>query len=70
MESKLQRATYIGSMPHLVGKTARLMEDCESRSRGVLAQFNDVSLKEAFGWHSFYAYEFHVDAEEGAEEGE
>ena len=55
---KMKHQIYVGSDPELKGKTALVMDDPESTTRGVLAQFDDMSLKQAFNWWFFYSYDF------------
>lgn len=44
---------------HLKGKTALIREG--SASDRVLAQFDDVTVPEAFGWHEFMRDEFSIE---------
>lgn len=62
----MKHLQYIGTDERLQGKTALVKDDPESRSRGVLAQFDDLSLREAFNWWPFYSWEFSAlpDSEE------
>jgi len=60
----MKHGTYISNREDLKGKTALIMDDPESNTRGVLAQFDDLSLREAFNWWSFYSYEFRYDEKE------
>lgn len=51
-------ATYIGRRHyHLQGKTALVRR---KGRRHLLAQFDDTSLPQAFGWHKFQRKEFKV----------
>lgn len=52
----LRKMIYVGARPDLNGKTALVLP---SGFRGhVKAQFDDVELKEAFGWHYFPSWCF------------
>ncbi len=52
-------ATYSGKDERLRGKRALLT--CEDAARGMLkAQFDDVNLPEAFGWHNFSIFDFDI----------
>ena len=57
----MDHGVYIGSDTSLLGKGALVMDDPESSTRMVLAQFDDISLPEAFGWHPFFSYDFRMD---------
>lgn len=48
-----------GLHPHLKGKTA-LLRDWDS-DEYILAQFNDLSVREAYGWYPFPRTSFTVD---------
>lgn len=61
LRTTMRHGIYIGNDPRYLNKTALIMDDPESCSRGVLVQFDDRSLKEAYGWWSFYNYEFRED---------
>lgn len=54
----MKHLKYIGKDKRLFGETALVRDDPESRSRGVLAQFDNTRLPEAFKWWPFYSYEF------------
>jgi hypothetical protein len=56
----MKHGTYINpndAYPHLEGKTAILQD----YSTFIMAQFDDMTLTEAFGWHSFAKEDFKVD---------
>lgn len=62
----MKHGTYIGNDPILKGKTALIRDDLESSTRGVLVQFDDLTLPQQYthGWVSFYSYEFEYDKED------
>lgn len=70
----MEHGTYVGAETALIGKTALLRDDPESKSRMVLAQFDDVELvhkgnRLGYGWHSFYSYDFKHDPKVNFDEG-
>jgi len=69
VRSKMMKGTFIGNDSkdrHLKGKTALIRS---SPSLGVvLAQFDDTSLTEAFGWFEFFADDFAFNQKEETEE--
>ena len=58
----MEHKIYVGSCERLKGKTALVRDDpvtCDGGNRGLyLAQFDDMSLEEAFGWRPFEDGEF------------
>lgn len=56
-KAKCLSATYIGSSHELKDKTALILPHKEG-DRKVKAQFDDTTLPQAFGWHTFLATEF------------
>jgi hypothetical protein len=60
---KMLHGTYVGSDERLRGKTALLRAVFPlMRDAYVLAQFDDTSEPEAFGWHRFTVDDFELDA--------
>lgn len=57
----MKHALYVGKDPKFKNKCALIMDDPEADTALVLAQFDDCSLKEAYGWHSFEATEFEIE---------
>jgi hypothetical protein len=55
----MRHGTYIGKDKRLRGKTALVRDD--PMTEGMLAQFDDVYLPEAFDWWPFRADEFELD---------
>lgn len=49
-----------GAFPHLAGKRA-MLQPCTYYPDAILAQFNDTSLKEAYGWHVFETAQFEIE---------
>lgn len=54
------RKRYIGGIPHLLGKTARLQQRVGIPGQ-VMAQFEEQHLKEARGWWEFCETDFQSD---------
>ena len=48
----------LGRLPSHKGKTAMIIE--AEQAGIVLAQFDDTTLPEAFGWHPFLASDFEI----------
>ena len=60
---KMMHGVYLdaaGTSPHLKGKSA-ILRPSEQMGQ-ILAQFDDTSLSEAFGWHSFASECFELDS--------
>ena len=60
----MKHGTYIGHDPAFKDQCALIRDDPESRSSGVLVQFDDIKnlpLQYTHGWCSFYASEFKYD---------
>lgn len=49
---------YIGSDPTLKGKIALARTDVIPRLGQSYVQFNDVTIPQAFGWHTFNDHDF------------
>ena len=73
MNPPTMQGTYIGDRPELKGKTAILQEAKNhfalaqrngAGSLELLAQFDDRSLPEAYGWHKFECSDFIVGAQD------
>ncbi len=59
----MKHGTYVGPDSKLKGEKALVREDPESKTRGVLAQFDNLDLPKELthGWASFYAHDFELD---------
>jgi hypothetical protein len=57
----MNRQQYIGPIPHLRGRTAKVQAR-ETSPGQVMAQFEDAYLMEARGWWQFAAGDFQVRA--------
>ena len=60
----MKHGMYIGEESQFKGQWALIRDDLESRSGGVLVQFDNVKnlpLQYTHGWVSFYASEFKYD---------
>jgi hypothetical protein len=53
----VRTATYVGIRARLKGKTC-LIQDVEGVPGGCKVQFDDLRLKEAFGWWHFRKRDF------------
>jgi hypothetical protein len=53
----MSRRRYIGPIPHLYGKTARVRA-CLAAQNQVMAQFEEQYLQEARGWWQFSEADF------------
>lgn len=59
IEGRITHGIYEGSDPCLLGKRALIRTSPNYKDK-VLAQFDDTSLKEAFGWHAFDVEDFEL----------
>lgn len=55
---EMESHVYVGVRNRLFGKKALLRTKPDTDGRWVLAQFNDMTEREAFGWHAFKAEDF------------
>lgn len=60
--SGMRHGTYLGSDQRLLNLTALLREGTDDGE--VLAQFDRISLPEAYGWHEFDVADFVFDEPE------
>lgn len=58
----MSRERYVGSIPHLHGKTA-LVRPQENTPGQVMAQFEEQHLQEARGWWQFSEADFQLVVE-------
>lgn len=59
IEGRITHGIYEGPDPCLLGKRA-LIRTSQNYKDKVLAQFDDTSLREAFGWHAFDVEDFEL----------
>ena len=62
----MMHGIYVGKEARLRGKGALLRPDEATETQGkssplLLAQFDDMELTEAFGWHLFDRNDFNID---------
>ena len=62
-KEEVKHGIYIGADNFLFNEGALLRKDPEN-DLAVLAQFDDIHLLQAFGWHSFLKKDFKIDGED------